>query len=168
MGSITAAGSWLITDLALNVGTNLITVGGTNSVGSASASVTIIRESSDTDGDGIPDAWELTYFPSLTNVSANSDWDQDGFLDIHEYLAGSVPTNGASLLEATATSAGSAGGFVVTWQSASNKSYTLARSTNLLDGFVWIASNIAAVYPLNTYTDAANTNASSMYRVELE
>ena len=168
VGTIPAATGWLITDLALNVGTNLITVRGTNSVGAASASVTLIRESSDSDMDGIEDAWELSFFPSLTNLSATSDWDMDGFLDVDEYRAGSIPTNSSSLLEATTTAPSSAGGFVVTWQSASNKSYTLARSTNLMAGFVGIASNIPAFYPLNTYTDAVNTNASSVYRVELE
>jgi kexin len=123
----------------------------------------------DFDDDGIDDAWETNYFASLTNVSATSDWDNDGFIDLHEFLAGSNPTNEASLLEATsAASAGGAGGFIVTWQSESNRNYMLARSTNLLEGFVGIASNIPAVYPLNTYTDAVAPAANSAYRVELE
>ncbi len=138
--------------------------------GTVSSNVIITVLSDDTDGDGIRDEWELGHFGSLTNLSANSDWDADGFPDLHEYLAGSNPTNQASLLEATATAAtpGGSGGFVVTWQSESNKSYLLARSTNLLEGFIGIASNLPAVYPLNSYTDAVATNVSSIYRIELE
>jgi hypothetical protein len=71
------------------------------------------------------------------------------------------------LLKATSVSS-PAGGFVVTWQSESNKIYLLARSTNLLDGFVGIASNIPAVPPLNVYTDSASTNAAGVYRIELK
>lgn len=123
----------------------------------------------DTNGNGIPDAWELVYFNNLTNVTATSDWDEDGFLDVDEYFAGTDPKDPASLLKATATAQATsgAGGFVVTWLSASNKNYLLARSTNLMSGFSWIASNIPATYPLNTYTDSSPAEASSVYRIEL-
>jgi hypothetical protein len=167
VGTISAATSWLIPGVNLAVGTNVVTVSGTNSVGAASAAVTLIRESSDTDLDSIPDAWEQEYFGSLTNVNDLSDWDDDGFLDVNEFRAGSNPTNDQSLLKATSISVPATGNVII-WQSESNRSYILSRSTDLLGGFLGFASNIAATHPLNTYTDAASTNVLNFYRVELE
>ena len=125
-------------------------------------------ENPDSDGDGIADEWENSHFGSLTNVSATSDWDGDLFIDLHEFLAGSNPTNANSLLLATSSRVAADGAVVVTWQSESNRSYLLARSTNLMSGFTGIASNLPAVYPLNTYTDTLATNVLGNYRVELE
>ena len=136
-------------------------------MGLASASVTLIRESSDTDGDSIEDSWEQFYFGSLTNVNDTSDWDQDGFPDVHEFRAGSNPDDTNSLLKATSITVPAVGN-VVTWQSESNRSYLLSRSSDLLGSFIGFASNIAATHPLNTYTDAVSTNVLNFYRVELE
>lgn len=48
---------------------------------------------SDTDGDGLPDAWERIYFPNdLTKLSATGDYDKDGLTDLQEYQRGSDPT----------------------------------------------------------------------------
>src|ERR1035437_1867564 len=46
----------------------------------------------DTDGDGLPDAWELQYFGNL-NQGPNDDPDRDGFSNLAEYQNGSNPTN---------------------------------------------------------------------------
>jgi len=45
----------------------------------------------DSDGDGMPDAWEVQYFGSLTQ-DAFSDFDGDGISDLDEYLNGTDPT----------------------------------------------------------------------------
>jgi len=50
----------------------------------------------DDDGDGIPDAWELQYFGSIT-PSGVSDSDGDGVINLHEYLEGTDPTDRSSL-----------------------------------------------------------------------
>lgn len=166
-GTVSSATSWLIPSVNLAVGTNVITVSGTNSVGTASAAVNLIRDSSDTDTDGIEDEWEDFYFGSLTNVNGTSDWDGDGFIDLHEHAAGSDPTSTNSLLKAISIATPSLGNVII-WQSESNRSYILSRSTDLLGGFLAFASNIAATHPLNTYTDAVSTNVLNFYRVELE
>ncbi len=41
---------------------------------------------SDTDQDGIDDAWEIAAFGNLTTASASTDWDNDGYTDLQEYL----------------------------------------------------------------------------------
>ncbi|CAK8725433.1 Parallel beta-helix repeat (Two copies) [Candidatus Electrothrix laxa] len=40
----------------------------------------------DTDNDGIDDYWELLFFGNLTTADETSDFDQDGYTDLQEYL----------------------------------------------------------------------------------
>jgi hypothetical protein len=47
----------------------------------------------DFDGDGLPDCWELTYFPSIYSYGPNDDPDGDGVRNLDEYLEGTDPTN---------------------------------------------------------------------------
>src|SRR5207244_10367091 len=48
---------------------------------------------SDADGDGLPDAWEIQYFGSISDPRAtpDADPDGDGFTNAQEYLAGTSP-----------------------------------------------------------------------------
>lgn len=48
----------------------------------------------DSDGDGLPDAWELQYFGNL-NQTANGDYDADGFSNYQEYLLNTNPATPA-------------------------------------------------------------------------
>jgi len=50
----------------------------------------------DTDGDGIPDYWKIQYFGNLSQTGTG-DYDNDGYTNLQEYLAGSDPTNGYSV-----------------------------------------------------------------------
>ncbi|MBI5773062.1 MAG: TIGR03790 family protein [Verrucomicrobia bacterium] len=59
---------------------------------------TFLNVSDDSDGDGLPDAWELRYFPTLTSTGGATDGDGDGQTDLYEFLAGTSPvvTNAAA------------------------------------------------------------------------
>lgn len=46
----------------------------------------------DTDGDGMPDDWEMDHFGTL-DQDRKSDFDGDGILDLDEYLNGTDPTD---------------------------------------------------------------------------
>ena len=61
-----------------------------------------ILAGADSDGDGIPDAWELTYTNSLTPFTATSDTDKDGMTDKDEYYAGTNPLDPNDYLRITA------------------------------------------------------------------
>ncbi|MEA3358467.1 MAG: cohesin domain-containing protein [Thermodesulfobacteriota bacterium] len=49
-------------------------------------SITIQAVIEDSDGDGIPDAWEFFYFENLTIANQFSDFDKDRYTDIQEFL----------------------------------------------------------------------------------
>lgn len=52
----------------------------------------------DTDGDGMPDGWEVGYgLNPLSNGDASSDPDGDGISNLIEYLQGRNPTKGATV-----------------------------------------------------------------------
>ena len=53
-------------------------------------------ETDDNDGDGLPDAWELMYFTSITAYNGTHDPDADGVNNLEEYLENTIPTNAAS------------------------------------------------------------------------
>ena len=60
----------------------------------------------DSDGDGIPDAWELQNFGNLTTANGSSDADGDGQSDKNEYLADTNPLDASSNLRITYFSRG--------------------------------------------------------------
>ena len=47
----------------------------------------------DSDGDGLPDWWEMAYFGSTTGAVAGADADSDGANNLSEYLYGTDPLN---------------------------------------------------------------------------
>jgi hypothetical protein len=144
----------------------------------------------DSDGDGMPDNWELQYF---LNLSRNGllDFDNDGVSDLNEYLAGTDPTNANSFLTFTkiqptqggSSFAGAVGakgtgqdavdfppGMFVEWQSVSNRFYTLLScdwlSTNPADYRV-VRQHIPATPPRNSLVDT-NFQGSGFYRLMVE
>jgi subtilisin family serine protease len=123
----------------------------------------------DTDGNGLPDWWELEYFGHLTGTDPNADPDHDGMSNLAEWIAGTNPTNPASCLRASVVSANS-NGAVVNWSSVAGKTYWLERSTNLQSGFnSTVATNITATAPTNIQTDAAILPGNvRFYRVGVE
>ncbi len=87
----------------------------------------------DTDGDALPDAWELTYFENLdVSDGAGDDQDEDRFPDWHEYLAETNPTNSASFFHVAQLAATSQVPDIAFAPSATNRLYTLQRAESLV------------------------------------
>ena len=53
----------------------------------------------DRDVDGLPDWWEMQYAGDSTSMESGADPDADGFSNDQEWIADTVPTNGASFFE---------------------------------------------------------------------
>jgi hypothetical protein len=78
----------------------------------------------DSDGDGIPDAYEIDYGLSPTNsLDAALDADGDGVSNRAEYDSGTNPTNALSFLRIDSFAAG--GGAALSFFAASNKTYAV-------------------------------------------
>ena len=119
----------------------------------------------DSDGDGIPDAWETKYSFSNTNAAdAAEDFDGDGIINRYEYIAGTDPTQDSSTLTLE-QELDSNGVFRLSWPVADiGRRYTLLRSTNLLAAaFEVVQSNIVGTLPFVELTDSAATSKTSCF-----
>jgi len=119
----------------------------------------------------LPDAWEQAQFGGLTNATSETDSDNDGLTDGEELAAGSDPLDDTSVFGVESIESGEApDGFVVRWASATNRLYSVERSTNLTEAtpFSPLASQLPATPPMNTYTDSAPQTGQAFYRVETE
>jgi len=119
----------------------------------------------DLDSDEMPDWWEQQYFSGHANP--NADADGDGVKNLHEYLAGTVPTNSASAFGIVTVN-----GFTVTWSTVPGKTYKVLY--NDTPGGPWQedlpSSQITAQAGQTTlfYTDATATGvAKRFYRIRL-
>jgi subtilisin family serine protease len=87
----------------------------------------------DSDGDGMPDWWELWHNLNPNDPSdAVLDSDGDGVSNLNEYLAGTDPRDAADYFHIASITAGT--NCVLSFQSALNRLYTLESRTNLVAG----------------------------------
>jgi len=124
----------------------------------------------DTDGNGLPDWWELQYFGHLTGTDPAGDPDQDGEDNLAEFLAGTDPTD-PSLVFHLITPVPLAGNrWRMEWPSVAGRYYRILRSTNLISGVnTVVQTNLAATPPFNIFTDTPPTSASAtFYQLQLE
>ncbi len=123
----------------------------------------------DSDHDGIPDAWMLTYFGQPTG-DANADPDGDGMTNFQEYLAGTSPIDSANVLRIIRI-ATAGNDLAVTFLSVTNKLYAVERNADLtnLAGWSAIQTNIPGTGMPVTITDpAATIQPCYFYRVRLQ
>jgi hypothetical protein len=109
---------------------------------------------------GTPYSWLDLH--GLTNHVADDvlDQDGDGLKAWQEYIAGTDPTNSASCLAAAQTTRN-----VITWTAQSNRIYSVYWSTNLVQGFTALNTNI--VYPQNSYTNTTPDSRVNYYQVRV-
>jgi autotransporter-associated beta strand protein len=116
-----------------------------------------------------PYSWLAQYGLTNFNADAMDDADRDGLLTWQEYLAGTNPTNPASVFEITGSSV-NAQGAVIRWASASNKLYNLSRTTNLMSAFSVLAgaSNLPATPPENVFTNPVPNGTAAFYKISIQ
>lgn len=128
----------------------------------------------DWDLDGMDNNWELRYGLQPNDPrDATADADQDGMSNLAEARAGTDPTNAASRFLVHLDMGGSSGGPAlhprIWWNSISNRSYTLWRTTRLGEAFAPVQTGVLSTPDTNSFEDVASTNADSVfYRVEVE
>ena len=125
----------------------------------------------DRDGDGIEDCWECRYGGMGQLGGDGADFDDDGMTDVEEFLAGTNPTNGQSLLCVENLAKGfSSNRFVITWQSVTGRTYNVQYAPGLTPPS-WSNANPspipAAIGGETRYTATVNSAESLFFRVEL-
>lgn len=122
----------------------------------------------DDDGDAMPNQYEVGYgFNPGTSADGFLDGDTDGALNWTEYIAGTDPTNIASVFEITDRTYTNSQ-FVISWSSVAGKQYCIYRTTNLLNGvFTKLATNLVASPPGNAYTDSVSAATAYFYNVKV-
>jgi len=143
----------------------------------------------DTDGDGLPDWWEIRHCRDLKPMHRTSDADGDGALDTWEYRAGcdpkvgdtdgdgmsdgdefvaaTSPTNAADRFRITGT-AQDAGGIVIWWPSATGRMYTVRSATNLLTPAWQDVHATPGDGEVRSYTNTQDGHPVHLYRLKVE
>ena len=136
-------------------------VGGSLGTARTNAILTVLADSN---GNGIPDVWESTYFGSPTGADRDADPDGDGLSNRAEYLAGTDPTNKLSYLRIDP----GPGAATVSVAAVPNRTYTVQFTDDLNSG-LWsrLADIVArANHRVETIPDPAWTT-NRFYRVVL-
>jgi formylglycine-generating enzyme required for sulfatase activity len=134
----------------------------------------------DTDGDGLPD-WVETgtgvyRSPTDTGSDPNKpDTDGDGAPDRNEVLSGTNPNQGGDAFRIMGIDAlpgdqimAIGQPLVVRWSSVAGKTYSVSRSTNLVEGFSTIRSNVLATPPANSFIDSSSPEKEVFYLIGVE
>ncbi len=122
----------------------------------------------DTDGDGLPDDWELAYFNGLQR-DGTGDFDGDGQSDGMEFQAGTDPTNAGSVLRVITLSPPTSGPVQIFWSAVPGKKYRVQFKASLAD-VAWtdLPGDVTAADTTGFKVDASTGAAAQrFYRVLL-
>jgi alpha-tubulin suppressor-like RCC1 family protein len=111
----------------------------------------------------VPAGWLEQY--GLTLEDDDGDQDHDGFKTWEEYMAGTVPTDGASFFQCSEISRQNLPiiGIILRWTASSGRVYSIECSTNLLAPWSELATNLP---PNGAWTSTVNGgNALIHYRL---
>ena len=123
----------------------------------------------DSDGDGLPDAWEIQYFGSINDPRAtpNADPDGDGFTNLQEYLAGTDPKDpNSSLKFDSVTMAGSQ--TLLRFTAVASRTYTVLYRDDLSNGTWLRLQNVPGqpgTGPVDVTDSGAGASATRFYRI---
>lgn len=119
----------------------------------------------DSDGDGMPDDYENTYFSSPTGGNPDADDDDDGMSNLAEYVAGTHPGQGTSVLafDPYATNQTATANLIFRWPSVTGRVYAIWRATNVAGPYTQHIGNLSANAPTNAVTNAAPSGLGTFF-----
>jgi hypothetical protein len=125
----------------------------------------------DTDGDVMPDEWEMGYtgvLDPLNPTDAGEDPDRDGMGNEAEWVSGTDPINGASFFAFDEITHPFVSVHQLAWPSATGRVYRLFGATNALSEYFLIRNDIPATPPMNIITDAVfGVGVEGYYRMDV-
>ncbi|MDG1300613.1 MAG: Ig-like domain-containing protein, partial [Opitutae bacterium] len=119
----------------------------------------------DDDSDGIEDSWENAYFLDLSTVDASSDIDNDGNTDAAEFQAGTDPTDPSSSFRINIQDVST--DFDLSWPSASGRTYSIRKTSDLGQPWTVVEDTIAATPPTNSRSFTPATSAA-FYQITID
>ena len=121
----------------------------------------------DSDGDGMPNDWEILYGLNPNDpTDAGQDADGDGMTNLQEFLAGTNPRDPASKLWISISPKSLDSPAVITFFAMSNHNYEVQWAHKVEDLFDWITFTNVAGAPTNrsvTVYDGENPEARDRY-----
>lgn len=142
--------------------------GNTNGVPAADiGAYEFIHPAADTDADGMPDVWEVTFGLNPTLSDANQDPDGDGAGNIAEFTAGTDPADRLSALKLTWQRMPSDGGVTLTWPSVLGRTYHLEFAVRLAPQDAWqtLTNYVAGTGSALVVQDRPGASSSRFYRL---
>lgn len=118
--------------------------------------------------DGLPNVWKSIYFTDPTSIIAGDDFDEDGCNNLHEYIAGTNPTNSSSRFVVSSSLVLFDESYcnTIEWAPVSNRIYNILWTPSLEQTFQLLGTNFA--FPQNSYTDIIhNAESQGFYKLEV-
>jgi subtilisin family serine protease len=120
--------------------------------------------------DGRVPAWwlhEQGFTNASPEVEAATDHDGDAMVAWQEFVAVTDPHDPDSVAHQVLSAAPDGTAAVIIWTSYTNLTtrYDVHQASNLVDGFVVLATNLPATPPVNTYTNPGPVPPSLIYRI---
>jgi hypothetical protein len=145
--------------------------------GATTASFSLDVSLSDSDSDGLPDAWENAIvaadpddqIKSIADIAPDGDLDGDSSPNLTEYIARTDPLDANSVLRATC-SAGEAGEIIIRWPSVAGRYYQLYKCDRMGGEWQPLGSPLAGSGDTLSITDHTVTAATEQryYKIVVE
>jgi len=158
-------GSGVITGMVATAGALDFTVSASNAGGTGNLLVTLNVEA-DTDGDGMPDTWEVAHGLNPSLVDASLDLDLDGQSNLNEFLSETDPDDADSVLRGMHVTHLANDAFVQ-WESVPGRRYRVRTSPDLVSWELLPGSLTTATGTTSSFLHVDAVNGKRIYyRIE--